>query len=228
MTDTLAVNEIFGPTLQGEGKNIGMPCMFLRLAGCNLACSWCDTKYAWDWKHYDSRAEIHPTPWLDVYHALSQSKVRNLVVSGGEPMLQQKTLQNLANALHGDKWHVEIETAGTIKPITSELVDLFTVSPKLENSQNPLSKRLRADALTAFADSNRAVFKFVVCDMDDFDEIDALVERFHLRNVYIMPEGVTNAALQDGAERIVQAVLDRGYNLTMRLQVALYGKRRGV
>ena len=55
---SLAVSEIFGPTLQGEGPSSGRRAMFLRLAGCNLSCSWCDTAYTWDWSRYDKKAEV--------------------------------------------------------------------------------------------------------------------------------------------------------------------------
>ena len=53
----LNVNEIFGPTIQGEGPHTGRLVGFLRLAGCNLACSWCDTPYSWDWTKYDKAEE---------------------------------------------------------------------------------------------------------------------------------------------------------------------------
>ena len=56
----LRVNEIFGPTFQGEGPHAGQSAVFLRTSGCNLNCSWCDTPYTWDWERYDREAETHP------------------------------------------------------------------------------------------------------------------------------------------------------------------------
>jgi len=227
-TNILAVNELFGVTFQGEGKNVGMPCAFLRLAGCNLACSWCDTRYAWDWSQYDPKVEMRPMTVEDVYQRLSAMSVSNLVITGGEPMLQQRALALLTKRLHADKWHTEMETAGTIKPITTELVKQFTVSPKLSHSGNDPRKAIRPDALRTFAASNRAVFKFVATSLDDLDEIDSLVRQFSLQPVYVMPEGVNVADLDAHMQEISIASIERGYYLTPRLHIQLFGQRRGV
>ena len=150
----LAVNEIFGPTVQGEGPSMGRQAVFLRLALCNLKCSWCDTKYTWDWKGefgvaYKRADEIH---LLDIkrvldglYDHLPEDYLVKplLVVSGGEPMLQSKGLleliELLPNRFVGD---VEIETNGTIEPFDSSLgaYVTFNVSPKLGNSGNPVAQ----------------------------------------------------------------------------------------
>lgn len=224
----LAVNEIFGPTFQGEGKNIGMPTMFLRLAGCNLHCSWCDTPYTWDWQRYDRRAESHPTPWEAVATQLQAQSLRNLVISGGEPLLQSKALLPLTTALHVDGWHIEVETAGTVQPTDWALADLYTVSPKLANSGNLLAQRYHPETLTAFAQSGKAVFKFVVEGLADFAELDQLVTTHRLHPVYIMPQGILAEQVQQTAQQVANAAIERGYYLTTRLHVLLYGNRRGV
>lgn len=228
----LAVNEIFGPTFQGEGKNLGMPCFFLRLAGCNLACSWCDTRYAWNWKEYDVAKELHPVEVGDVFEKLEvgrrQFGYANLVISGGEPMLQQKALTPLIYALRAKGWWVEIETAGT-RPIRNSLAaDQFTVSLKLENSGNSLDKRRVPRAIESFARDKRSTFKFVVSNVTDFEEIDFLVRQFGLQPVYIMPEGKNKGDITEHLQAVTQAALQRGYYLTTRLQVLLYGNQRGV
>lgn len=225
---TLAVNEIFGPTFQGEGKNAGMLCAFLRLAGCNLACQWCDTPYTWNWKQYKPRDEIHFMAVNDVLNYLIAAPVKSLVISGGEPMLQQKALRYLTTELHCLNWWTEIETAGTVKPDGAELVKQFTVSPKLKNSGNSNHKRYKPDALDFFSSCGRAVFKFVVCDLSDFDEIDGLVKTHNLKPVYIMPEGVDRESIDDRLKVIAGAVIERGYNLTGRLHISIYGQRRGI
>lgn len=243
MSDTLAVNEVFGPTFQGEGVNIGMPCYFLRLAGCNLSCKFCDTPYTWDWtgkngKAYDPKDESHAVDiqWvlqklilLDV-DGKQKQKIKNLVVSGGEPMLQQKNLSKLIGQLKEIGWWVEIETAGTIAPIAEMNPDLFTVSLKLANSGNEFAKCHIASAIEAFAQDERSAFKFVVSNLGDFFEIDALVNTYQLpqNKIYIMPEGITIDSVQEHAQAVAFEVIKRGWKLTTRMQILLYGNQRGV
>lgn len=232
---TLAVNEIFGPTFQGEGPNAGYPCVFLRLAACNQACVWCDTKYTWDWKHYDKAQEVHPMELPQIVEQLKAvappyegwDEPLLLVISGGEPMLQQKGLAELLPLLPG--WGVEIETAGTIPPLP-ELANqvLFNVSLKLAHSGNPLARRRRPAAINALRDTNRAIWKFVAQQPSDLDEVDELVNTYGLAPVYIMPEGTTHAVLAKHARALAPAVIERGWTLTPRLQIELWGKKRGV
>lgn len=234
MTITLAVSEIFGPTFQGEGTNLGKPCLFLRLGGCNLSCSWCDTPYTWDWTRYDKQEEIKRLTVQEVYDRLKElsqtTGVRRLVVSGGEPMLQQKNLYGLINKLRQDDqpWVTEIETAGTVSPNTLVLVDHFTVSPKLANSGDPKERRYHPDVLERLNQAPSSCFKFVVQDASDFDEIDEMVNQHGLSPVLIMPEGIDGTAISNRLKELAEATLKRNYSLTTRLQVMLYGNQRAV
>jgi len=165
----------------------------------------------------------------EIIDALEAPKMKcpAVVITGGEPMLQRKPLAELTKKLHEKGWHTEIETAGTIAPTSIEMAGLFTVSPKLANSGNPLEKRLIPETLEIFATSGRAVFKFVVSTPADFDEIDELVETFGMWPVYIMPEGNSVSKVMIRQRHIAAAALERGYYLTTRLQVLLYGNKRG-
>lgn len=233
MKDKIAVNEIFGPTFQGEGISLGMPVAFLRVSGCNQACVWCDTPYTWDWTgkngvKYDRKQETHIMSLDDICVKLRSLPVRNLVVSGGEPMLQQEALFNLFSLLRGQGWrHIEMETAGSIKPIYFNHINLFTVSPKLAHSGNARSLSINPSALREFT-RTASVFKFVVQSLSDFDEIDELVEAYKLSPVYIMAEGIEAEGLQLTMQQIAEATLQRGYSLTPRLQIMLHGNKRGV
>lgn len=226
---TLAISEIFGPTFQGEGVHIGKPCMFLRLAGCNLSCSWCDTPYTWDWTRYDKAKEVKRLTVDAIYEQLRQSSgIRRLVISGGEPMLQQRNLYGLVNKLRQDGWTTEIETAGTISPDTMVLVDHFTVSPKLANSGDPKSQRYHPKVLDRLNTAPSRCFKFVVQTEKDFDEIDWLVNKHTLSPILIMPEGIEGGVLSRRMKELAEATLRRHYSLTTRLQVMLYGNQRAV
>ena len=132
----LAVSEIFGPTIQGEGVSAGTPAMFLRVAGCPLSCSWCDTRYSWDWNQFDRTAETTRMTttdvWLEIGARVAQDPVRSLVITGGEPGSQAAALADVARRARASGWRVEVETSGTVAlDSLAEASDLITVSPKL-------------------------------------------------------------------------------------------------
>lgn len=232
---TLVVSEIFGPTFQGEGPSLGRRCVFLRLGGCNLHCRWCDTPYTWDWTGrnghaYDPRRELQRLDTFTVWESLRDLGSDTLVVSGGEPMLQQAPLAPLLERARDADWWVEIETAGTVIPAAStlECASRFNVSPKLENSGNTLEERYRPAALDALQASGKGAWKFVVQDIADLDEIAELVDRHSLSPVYVMPEGIQPDTITARSQWLAEEVLARGWNLTTRLHILLYGNRRGI
>lgn len=234
-SETLAVAEVFGPTFQGEGPSMGRRCSFLRLSGCNLRCRWCDTPYTWDWTGvtghaYDPAEERHRLDVDAIFGTIIGHGTDMLVVSGGEPLLQQRRLVPLLQRLAGRGMRIEVETAGTVSP-SAELVEAvaqFNVSPKLENSGNAPSRRYRPAALDDLQATGRAVWKFVAVDPADLEEIGVLVQRHRLAPVYVMPEGTSAEAVIARSRALAEAVLARGWSLTSRLHVLLYGNRRGV
>lgn len=225
----LVVSEVFGPTFQGEGPSIGRRAGFVRLGRCNLDCTWCDTPYTWDWQRYDPDAELHRLTVAAVVERLAGMAPDVVVVTGGEPLLQQRRLVPLLQACAEHGWDVEIETNGTRAPDPAvvPLVTQWNVSPKLANSGVALSNRIRPQALAALRGTRRAVFKFVAEGRADLDEIAGLVEAHDLAPVWVMPEGTDAATVTERARRLAQPVLDRGWNLTLRLHVLLWGDQRG-
>jgi 7-carboxy-7-deazaguanine synthase len=223
---TLVVSEVFGPTLQGEGPSVGRRCGFVRLGRCNLACAWCDTPYTWRWEDHDPAVELHEVAVDAVVAQLDAMDVDMVVVSGGEPLLQQQRLIPLVAALHDRGCRIEVETAGTIAPVLE--IDQWNVSPKLANSGNPLERRYKPEVLRAFEATGHAVFKFVVCEVADLDEVDAIVTECSLCDVWIMPEGTDAATVDRRSAELVEDVVKRGWNLTTRLHVLIWGNRRGV
>ena len=228
-TNTLVVSEVFGPTWQGEGPSLGRRCGFVRLGRCNLACTWCDTPYTWDWERYDPAVELHGRMVTEVVSELDAMGIDMVVISGGEPLLQQSHLPPLLVAAKERGWRVEVETAGTLTPTPAlDAVDRFNVSPKLANSGNPLDRRYKPDVLRAFEATGRAAFKFVACDEADLDEIAASVDECGLTEVWVMPEGTDAAMVTERARGLAPAVLERGWHFTTRLHVLLWDDKRGV
>ena len=118
----MKISEIF-ESIQGEGTNAGIESIFIRTAICNLKCSWCDTKYTWDWENFDYDVEVHEMSISQIKQKLENFSAKNIVITGGEPLLQQEELISLLTSLQ-KKFFVEIETNGTLLPV-DELIPLI-------------------------------------------------------------------------------------------------------
>ena len=231
-TSILNINECFGPTVQGEGPHTGQRVMFLRLAGCNLSCSWCDTPYSWDWKQFDHAAESHAIDSNELSYLLTfpMNAPSRIVVTGGEPMLQQRGLLPLMRALSGISF--DVETNGTISPLpeVAERVDLFCVSPKMQSARDAESMRIKIDTLKQYAALPNAIFKFVVMTDADLDEADKVATAIGVSSdrVWIMPEGANRATHLEHLSMFADKIIERGYNLSTRLHVLVWDQKRGV
>lgn len=227
----LAISEVYGNTIQGEGPSLGRPCAFLRVAACNLSCTWCDTPFTWDWTRFSPKVEVKKLSIDEVVEKVLQHLPPGqhplLVISGGEPLLQQDSLTEVL--LQIPDVVIEVETAGTIVPkdTFAFLVDAFNVSPKLEHSGNAKVKRYNPAALDALRDTGKARWKFVAADPTDLYEVDEIVTTHGLDPVYIMPEGITQEAIEQHAKALVSPVIQRGWYLTPRLHIQLWGTERG-
>jgi 7-carboxy-7-deazaguanine synthase len=186
----MKVNEIFR-SLQGEGPSIGMPAVFLRLTGCNLRCVYCDTAYA-----QAQGEEGTPQQIADKVKEAAWGNCRRLVITGGEPLLQEKELGKMLREYFDATWTVELETNGTIPaPGWKHRLQFINCSPKLANSGVKLLRRFNQDALVSYGELPHCYFKFVVQDVDNIIEARALADLVgvHPYRVILMPEGTTVA-----------------------------------
>uniref|UniRef100_UPI003F49210C 7-carboxy-7-deazaguanine synthase QueE n=1 Tax=Nonomuraea sp. CA-252377 TaxID=3240003 RepID=UPI003F49210C len=235
LQELLLVAERFGPTLQGEGPSAGQSALFVRLSGCNLACGSatgaafaCDTPYTWDQRRYDLSAESHRESVGEVLKWATAHPPELVVITGGEPLLQQPALLTLAQQLSAAGKRIEIETNATIAPALELLaVARLNASPKLANSGMAARRRIVGPVLQMLAGSGRAIFKFVACDRADLAEIDALVRQYALAPVWVMPEGTTGEVVLGRARGLAEQVLARGWNLSLRTHIVLWGDVRG-
>lgn len=235
----LKVNEIFGPTIQGEGKSAGMKVMFLRLSTCNLHCVWCDTPYTWNWigtKHshpqkFEQSKELHPMGTFEIVSRLEISDTQALVVSGGEPLLQQQELVTLFKELKKLGFWIEVETNGTIEPCDEilNLVDQINCSPKLSNNvADSKNTRVRSKALQKLVSNPKTWFKFVISNEKDIEEVLEYVNTFKMTRVYLMPLGKTIEELQQTKNQTKELAIRYGFNYSDRLHVELWGNKRAV
>jgi organic radical activating enzyme len=240
---SVRVSEIFGPTFQGEGPAAGERAAFVRTVGCNLNCGWCDTPYTWDWAgelghRYDrTRETTVMTPAAVADEAMRRSD--GLVVfSGGEPLTQQRALAAVADILRRCGRVVDVETNGTValKPALGAALRRVVVSPKLANSGVAEHRRWRLPVLAELAGHPGAVFKFVVTGPGDLAEIGRLLDALRAggaevagRRIWVMPEGTSADVVQGRARQLVDHVLATGWNLSLRLHLALWpDQARGV
>lgn len=229
----LMVSELFGPTVSGEGPTLGERCAFLRLMGCNLTCSWCDTPYTWDGSRFNLRAQGRRRTPEAVADAVTSLGVRLLIVSGGEPLLHQAqpAWADTLRQVTARGVRVEVETNGTVAPTrTTDLyLTRYVVSPKLAHAGMTERRRIRPEALAALLRTDKAVFKFVCASAGDVAETARIAEANGIPpgRVWVMPEGVSSGALCEHLAEIADPAINLGFNVTTRLHVHTWGDERG-
>jgi 7-carboxy-7-deazaguanine synthase len=225
------ISEIFY-SIQGEGRLVGIPSVFIRTSGCNLRCVWCDTPYT-SWQPEGAHWTVKK-----ILREIDKYPSRYIVITGGEPLLAAD-LEELTVELQRVGAHITIETAATIfKPIAC---DLISMSPKLANS-TPWKRaggkfaamhekqRLNYSVVEKFLDGYDYQLKFVVNRRTDFAEIGKLLDRLKnvdVAHVLIMPQGKTRKEIRDKSGWIVELCKKHGYGYSPRLHIELFGNRRG-
>lgn len=232
-------------TIQGEGKLIGVPSLFIRLAGCNLRCKWtlsdgkistCDTSYANDETGLSTWHELEEIVDL-VSHNLGN--IKHLVITGGEPLLQKEALVELCKSLKKNlDVHITLETNGTIAPgDLAQYIDLFSVSPKLANALLVKSGQTPIYHVQSFVDyvresANKDIqIKFVVAEYSEEEKIKSFLAELNNwldKDILIMPAGTTNEMLQQTSKPALEISVKNGWRFTSRLHISLFGDKRKV
>jgi 7-carboxy-7-deazaguanine synthase len=196
----MKIADIF-TSLQGEGKNQGRPCLFIRLAGCNLNCRWCDTP--------ESRAGGREMPAGAILEAVGRTDPSLICITGGEPLLQGDELVRLLADLKDEGRTIDIETNGTVdfarfQPYASVCMDVKCPSSG-ERSDLSLLEAIRPE------DS----VKFVVKDAADCRYAQEVLQTHRIAGeIFISPVyGADYRAISD-------FVLQN--NLPVRMQLQLH------
>ena len=222
-------------SVQGEGVLAGVPSSFVRLTGCNLRCSWCDSPES-SW-----RPNGEPQPLSDLVRWCADGP-RHVVITGGEPLLSPH-VGPLTKALRKGGHHITIETAGTLDQPDLHC-DLMSLSPKLAHSTPaaPLSLAQRHEETRWKPEIVRALMRFpwqlkfvVRADADgplahDVAEIDGMLETLDSPNheqVLLMPECIDPAELTERYRRISALCCTRGFRLGPRLHITAFGHTTG-
>ncbi|MDD1673779.1 MAG: radical SAM protein [Methanomicrobiales archaeon] len=196
----MMISEVFR-SLQGEGMRQGRPCTFIRCAGCNLSCGWCDTPYAQKGGTGMSVEEV--LEQVDTYGSAY------VCITGGEPLLQREDVLLLARALHQKGILVDIETNGTrdfsaLQPYAAICMDVKCPSSGEESDLSLLRKLTFQDAV-----------KFVVQGEEDCQYLTSILSSYPMQGeVFVFPVYGTNYRY------VADYVLEN--DLPVRFQVQLH------
>ena len=232
----MKVIEVIPITVQGEGKFAGAPATFVRLAMCNLNCSWCDTPYSWQpqWKslwdvftcdelcyHFDKQSDLKD---------LSSDYIKNemsFVVTGGEPLVQQKDPEfiKMISLFSKNYNKVVFETNGTIQPTENLLACgdnlWFSCSPKLTNAGMIKRRTLKKDVLVFIESIKNSYFKFVVSCDQDVKEIREDFGFLDIDKIYLMPLGDTLKKIIITRKKVDELCSTYGYKYSPRMHLEL-------
>jgi 7-cyano-7-deazaguanosine (preQ0) biosynthesis protein QueE len=242
----LKVHEIF-KSCQFEGIDIGMPMIFIRFAGCQLSCVWCDTLYAS--RPGSTYTEYFALPLIKEIEKFENT--RGVTLTGGEPMIQDTMeLDTLIYELKGKGYFINIETNGIFLPVLSndKLIDRFSISPKLSSSKNNHSPNLETLAKYLNDYPHKIFFKFVISNEAELLEMFAVLEHLRKKDINILnipivvqpnidPKKAENFVAQQEAFKDIlnevlfkHAYLSRQYNLRVipQFHKYLWANKKGV
>lgn len=162
----LKVNEIF-ISIQGEGLYMGRPSVFVRLTGCNLRCRWCDTEYAFD--------EGEEMSVEDVVAEVESYGIKEVCITGGEPMLQEETI-NLMFQLIDRGYHIVLETNGSIALDEVPAEDAVSIAMDIKCPSSGMEDRMLFSNIELLGPGD--FLKFVIADERDYDYAMEILERY--------------------------------------------------
>lgn len=239
----MQVCEIFY-SIQGEGQEIGQPAIFLRLQGCNLRCRFCDTAYSQEIKRkiYTNKSQLQPAQnqnsytkdfsdekfeemsVSEIFKELKKFPAKHIVLTGGEPLLQQKELIPLLKKLKS--YFIEVETNGTISPIISQYIDKFNCSPKLSNA---IDLNLKYEALKSFP-KEKTTYKFVIDSEKDITEVKKFIKDHKLpkNKVLLMPQGKTTDEIMEKSKFLIERCKKELFRFTPRLHIMLWSNQKKI
>ena len=206
-------------SLQGEGAHSGLPCLFVRLSGCNLSCAYCDTPYARVRSDETRRLTVR-----EVVERLCAEREELVCITGGEPLLQRGSI-SLMEALTASGKKVILETNGSLdlSPVPPEVVKIVDV----KGPGSGMEPRNRYENLALLRATDEV--KFVITGRDDFEFAAQIVDRHHLEDG---PQVLVSAALPElGPRELGEWLLAsrRPWRLNLQLHKVLWpDKERGV
>lgn len=243
MKKSIRINEIFGPTVQGEGPLIGRPTIFVRTASCDYRCKWCDTLYAVLPEYRDEWSLMSPTDIIARVDELAGGRPILISLSGGNPALQP--LDKFISLGRARGHSFVMETQGSVsRPWFSDL-DWLILSPKPPSSGMETDWNTLEECIVSAKGKMNCVLKIVVFDESDYAYARAVALRFPKVPIYLQvgnsaPLLAIGKSMPDKANfddlfgrlrwLIDRVVIDRWFEVTVlpQLHVLTWGNKRGV
>ncbi len=186
------IAEIFY-SIEGEGVAIGKPEVFVRLAGCNLRCAWCDTKYALDDGRLMTLEEVAKE--IITYHC------KNISITGGEPLLQKQELLEFINWLKKKSFWVQLNTNGTVfDREIFKLIDLLSIDCKCPSSMMKSDVAVLRKVKKSF--DKKSQIKFVIANDLDFEYAKKIAAEFDFGTTIFQPEWQNKEYVKEMIEKV--------------------------
>ena len=248
----LDVCEIFGITIQGEGKRVGKPSVFIRFSKCNFTCAGfnvayvndkgenklsCDTYYAIDKSFKNTWLSLSANDIIQKVLELCENKKVDIVISGGEPLLNWKKdeFQEILEYFSKNNHHITIETNASIDiDFTKEYQRniMFSMSVKLYNSLEKYQKRVKPELINKIISSTKESYLKFVVNKNTLNETETEIKDILLLlnnpEVYLMPMGDTLEILKKNEKEVISLCIKNNYNYSDRLHIRLWDDKRGV
>ncbi|WP_097042442.1 7-carboxy-7-deazaguanine synthase QueE [Salinicoccus kekensis] len=237
----IPVLEIFGPTFQGEGAVIGQKTMFVRTAGCDYQCSWCDSKFTWDGSQKENIRMMTAEDIFASLDALAKDNYSHVTISGGNPLLL-KNLSDFVEKAKSKNIRLAVETQGTMYQDWLQMIDDVTISPKPPSS-GMVTDYGKLEHIFAKLDESGTSYNLKVVIFDDADfEYAADLHRkyrdvaFYLQvgNPYLDGESVDNhtekllSRYEDLVDRTMNDKRMNEVRVLPQLHTLLWSNKQGV
>ncbi len=222
----LQVCEVFGPTIQGEGLQIGQPTMFVRFQGCDSRCSWCDSPYSWS---IDQGFSATPKELLTHIKNLN-ANIKRVTLTGGNPLIQNTALMDeFITLLKTQGYSIALETQGTLYNDWVTACDKIAVSPK-PNTYNQ-------ENLDKFSTLHSVFFKVVIFGQPDIKLAEELLRKYPNTPLVLQVGNIIGAdtpqTLMQKYSKLVEETLNNQAlqqvtAILPQLHVLAYGNKRGI
>jgi len=213
----MKLSEIFY-SIQGEGLEIGLPTVFVRLFACDLRCSWCDTMYAVDGRDFVD-IEI-----AEVISQIEEYNCKRVCITGGEPLIQKSEVEHLAQQLLENGYSILLETSGHKEPPSVFFTEKCVISLDCKCPSSGMQDRMDYELYKLLRSQDQ--LKFVIQDNADYNYAVSVLRSNEI-DAKIVFQPVSGSDLKWLTQRVLEDGLER-VRVLPQLHKYIWGNKRGV